>query len=318
MHAHNPRRPGRNDRQPSRDEVWEMCLFVLEQLEPRVYADAMPFPACDTLFSTMGGPIAVMGEGGDSGAAPLPYANWDNGHTLMGLSQMWADTRFAGYRGTGMRTVVLDSGINLDSPFFGPDLDSNGVSDRIVYQYDFAHSDSDASDLMGHGSNVASAIASSDTTYGGVAPDADIIALRVFNDAGAGNFAWLERGLQWVVAHAVEYNIASVNMSLGDSGYWTSRTSMYGIGNELAALASMGVIVTAAAGNGFYDGDSRVGLSPTRHLTRALSRSVRSTGRRAAGSATEAARTLRQAPPAQSLRSRSAARHWISSLQAHR
>ncbi|HYD01133.1 MAG TPA: S8 family serine peptidase [Phycisphaerales bacterium] len=197
----------------------------------------------------------------DGGDAPLPSAQWDNGHTLMGLTQMWDDPRFSAFRGGGMRTVVLDTGINLSSPFFGPDADGNGVADRIVYQYDFANSDADATDLMGHGSNVASATASSDPTYGGVAPEADIIALRVFNDAGQGSFLWLERGLQWVVAHAAEYNIASVNMSLGDGRFWSSNVSLYNIGDELASLAAMGVIVTAAAGNGYHDGGSREGLS---------------------------------------------------------
>jgi hypothetical protein len=257
MLPNNPRRPGRPDLTHSHTEPRGAFFEPLEQLEPRTYADAMPFPAAMFATTSMYG---IM-DGGGNGAAVLPSAEWDNGHTLMGLTQMWADPRFSSYRGSGMRTVLLDTGINLSSPFFGPDADANGVADRIVYQYDFANGDGNASDNMGHGSNVASAAASSDPTHGGVAPDAGIIALRVFNDNGAGSFAWLERGLQWVVAHAAEYNIASVNMSLGDGHFWNSHVSMYNVGDELAALASMGVIVTAAAGNGFYDGGSRTGLS---------------------------------------------------------
>jgi len=233
------------------------CFELLEQLEPRVYADAAPFPGNSAAMFATSGSFSTL----DGGPAPLPSAAWDNGHTLMGLTQMWADPRFAAFRGTGMRTVLLDTGINLGSPFFGPDADGNGIADRIVYQYDFADNDNNATDTMGHGSNVASAIASSDSTYGGVAPNADIIALRVFNNAGQGSFQWLERGLQWVVANAAQYNIASVNMSLGDGRFWSSNVSLYNIGDELATLASMGVIVTAASGNGFYDGGSRTGLS---------------------------------------------------------
>ena len=40
--------------------------------------------------------------------------------------------------GSGQSIVILDTGIDLDHPFFGPDLDGDGVSDRIVYHYDFA------------------------------------------------------------------------------------------------------------------------------------------------------------------------------------
>lgn len=256
-----PRRPGRTDRQRSHQEPDVAVFLGLEELEPRGYADAAPFPAA-TLFSAAGrGWFTLDGGGGGGGAEVLPSSDWDNGHTLMGLTDMWADPRFSRFHGAGQRTVILDSGINLGSSFFGPDDDHNGVADRIVYQYDFANNDSNATDTMGHGSNVAGALASSDPTYGGVAADAGIIALRVFNDQGQGNFAWLERGLQWVVAHAAQYNIASVNMSLGDGAYYNQHVSLYGIGDELATLAGMGVIVTVASGNGYYDGGSRTGVS---------------------------------------------------------
>jgi len=255
------RRNGRHDHRTPRHGGTPAVFEPVEPLEPRMHADAMPFPGQQlssgaALFATVGSYATL-----DGSSAPLTGASWDNGHELLGLNRMWADPRFAPFRGAGMRTVVLDTGINLSSSFFGSDLDHNGIADRIVYQYDFAQGDADASDASGHGSNVASALASSDATYGGVAPEAEIIALRIFNDAGQGNFLWLERGLQWVVSHAVEYNIASVNLSLGDGRFWNSPVALYNVGDELATLASMGVIVAAAAGNGYYDGGSQAGLS---------------------------------------------------------
>ena len=33
--------------------------------------------------------------------------------------------------------MILDTGMDLNHPFFGPDADSNGVADRIAYHYDF-------------------------------------------------------------------------------------------------------------------------------------------------------------------------------------
>jgi hypothetical protein len=99
------------------------------------------------------------------------------------------------------------------------------VSDRIVYQYDFADGDADASDVDGHGSNVSSIVASSDSIHTGMAPDADIIHLKVFGDDGGGNFAYVESALQWVVENAATYNIASVNMSLGDTANWNTAQS---------------------------------------------------------------------------------------------
>ncbi len=177
--------------------------------------------------------------------------------TLIGLDRFRTDTRFTGIDGRGFTSVILDTGINSSHPFFGPDADRNGVADRIVYQYDFTTNAPMATDRQGHGSNVASAVGSSDSLYGGIAPGSNIIALKVLADNGSGSFGVIERALQWVVANTAKYNIVSVNMSLGDSGNYTTRTARYGIGDELAALASAGVIVVSAAGNNYFSNQTQ-------------------------------------------------------------
>jgi hypothetical protein len=170
---------------------------------------------------------------------------------LMNADDFRADPLFVGFDGTGFATVIIDSGADLDHSFFGADADSNGVSDRIVYQYDFGNDDTDASDVDGHGTNVAGIAASSDSTYTGTAPGADIIVLKVFADSGSGSFNDVEDALQWVVSNATTYNIASINMSLGDGGTYNSSFSAEILSDELASLVAMDVIVVSAAGNEF-------------------------------------------------------------------
>ena len=169
-----------------------------------------------------------------------------------GVSAAQQDPRFVDIDGTGVTTVVIDTGIDLNHPFFGPDADGDGIADRILFQYDFANGDPDASDVAGHGSHVSSLIGSQDALYPGVASGTDLIALKVFEDAGSGYFSYLEQGLQWVIANREAYQIGVVNLSLGDRGNWTDTFSRYGIGDELAALAAMDVIVVGAAGNNYY------------------------------------------------------------------
>jgi subtilisin family serine protease len=125
------------------------------------------------------------------------------------------------------------------------------VADRIVYNQDFMAGGPNAQDVDGHGSNVSSIVASSDPVHTGMAPAVDIVHLKVLDDTGGGSFAALESALQWVVANVDTYNIASINMSLGDPGNYNSPVSLYGIGDELAALVSMDVIVVSASGNAF-------------------------------------------------------------------
>ncbi|AKE63138.1 Alkaline phosphatase [Microcystis aeruginosa NIES-2549] len=174
--------------------------------------------------------------------------------SLISLDQLWQDSRFLDFKGKNYSTVIIDTGIDLNHPFFGPDANNDGIADKIIYQYDFADNDTDASDKNNHGSHVASIVSS-------VAPDANLIVLKVFKDSGSGSFADLEKALQWINAKANTYNIASVNLSIGDSQNWTTATGRYGIGDELAAIANQNVIISAAAGNSFYQFNSTQGLA---------------------------------------------------------
>ena len=180
--------------------------------------------------------------------------------SLINLDDFRADPLFAGIDGTGYAVVILDTGIDLDHPYFGPDGDGDGVADRIVYHEDFADGDLDASDVDGHGSNVSSIAAGNDATYMGVATGADIIHLKVFEDSGIGLFSYVEAALQWVVANAATYNIVSVNMSLGDGGNYATTQTLYGIDDEIQALHDAGIVVVSSSGNSFFTYGSAQGV----------------------------------------------------------
>ncbi|NEO44346.1 MAG: S8 family serine peptidase [Moorea sp. SIO4A3] len=168
-----------------------------------------------------------------------------------GSSLQGSRSEFAGIDGSGFSTVILDTGIDLDHPFFGPDSNNDGVADRIVHDHDFIDNDSEAEDVNGHGSHVSSILASEDATFTGMAPGANIIHFKVLGDNGSGGFGAIEQALQWVIANAETYNIASVNMSLSYRGNYNTPQARYGIDDELGALAAKGVIVVSASGNSF-------------------------------------------------------------------
>lgn len=191
------------------------------------------------------------GTGGDFN---IPGPALAEAGPLIGLPAFRSDSRFVGIDGTGYSVVILDTGMDLDHPFFGPDADGNGVADRIVYNADFVDGNANANDLHGHGTHVTSIIASQDATYPGIAPGVGIIHLRVLNASGSGTAAGIESALQWVVSHVEQYNIVGVNMSLtfGDNLNSPSTRPEIGITDELAALAAQDVIVASASGNDFF------------------------------------------------------------------
>jgi subtilisin len=117
-------------------------------------------------------------------------------------------------------------------------------------------------DLNGHGSHVAGTIAARDNGIGvvGVAPGANLYAVKVLTDAGAGLTTDIICGIDWVTSTRTDLNpsndIAVANMSLGgggtdDNNCGNSNNDAYhrSICNSTAA----GVTHVVAAGNDGVD-----------------------------------------------------------------
>lgn len=174
---------------------------------------------------------------------------------VINLDAFRSDARFDGIDGAGQTVVVIDTGIDLNHPAFGPDRNGDGISDRIIFARDFTNErDGTANDEQGHGSNVASIVASSDPNYTGVAPGANIVALQALDRTGSGSSFGIERALQWVVQNAEALNIVAVNMSLGDDSNENFVRTDPIYGDELRTLANdLGVTTIVAAGNAYQD-----------------------------------------------------------------
>lgn len=142
------------------------------------------------------------------------------------------------YTGRGETVVVIDSG-------WSPTWESAA---RIVYQHDYANNDADARNPNAdtHGALVTSSILSQ-------APDLNIVALKVIPDGtSTASGSAIEQALQWVVAHASDYKIVGVNLSLAGGSATSEMTTL--LSDELASLAAKRVLVSAAAGNAGQNG----------------------------------------------------------------
>src|SRR5262249_2865180 len=120
------------------------------------------------------------------------------------------------YRGQGYSVAVLDTGINYNDPNLG-----GGWGKRVIAGWNFHANNGSPMDDNGHGTFVAGEIASSSATYPGVAPDVNLIALKVLDGSNNGTWTNIQAGLEWVIAHRAQYNIVAVNLSLGSGNYTT-------------------------------------------------------------------------------------------------
>ena len=161
---------------------------------------------------------------------------------LIGLTQLRNDPQFAGIDGSGFSVTVIDTGIDTDHPLIAP---------NYVAGYDFID-DNELLDPEGHGTHIAGTIGAVDETIG-VAPDVDLIDLRILNNEGAGSIARVEDALEWVEENRQQYNITAVNLSLG-IGFYTSELELQQniIYDDIQRLEAAGVTVISAAGNDYF------------------------------------------------------------------
>ncbi len=172
-------------------------------------------------------------------------------HSRTGLNNVRTDY---GFRGGGQTVAVIDSGIAYDHYALGGGFGSNY---RVVGGWDFTgENDADPYDdgpEGSHGTHVAGIIGSSHDTHQGVAPDVDLVGLRVFDDVGNGYFSWVENALNWVHANrnAFENPITAVNLSLGTNWNSASIPSWANLEDEFAQLEADGIFISVSAGNSF-------------------------------------------------------------------
>ena len=157
-----------------------------------------------------------------------------------------------GLDGTGQTIAIIDTGIAFDHIALGGGF---GEGHQVVGGYDFAEMDDnpyDDGNAGFHGTHVAGIIGSNDLRYTGVAPGADLVALRVFDDSGATQLEWIEQSLQWVHENldSFENPITTVNLSLGTS---PNETFLEVLNDELQQLEEDGVFISVAAGNSFSE-----------------------------------------------------------------
>ena len=138
--------------------------------------------------------------------------------------------------------AVLDTGIYPHRDF----------GQRIIAFRDFVHNKYKMYDDNSHGTHVAGIIAgdgsASKGRYRGLAPESNLIVVKVLDEQGEGNSECVMDGMQWVIAHRQQYNIRVLNLSFGSM----ERTRM----NEDSELVKRteevwdsGIVVVGAAGN---------------------------------------------------------------------
>nr|WP_321293826.1 S8 family serine peptidase [uncultured Trichococcus sp.] len=150
----------------------------------------------------------------------------------------------AGYSGEGVKVAVLDSGVNFNHA----DLSDNFVFSANELGYDFVSDDFFPEDVYGHGTHVAGILAAASNDFGvvGVAPNAQIVALRVLDNNGEGTASTIIEALQWIQNYNAAHPDSPIRIT--NNSYGTGSNSSQ-LEAAFDVLASSGVLHIGSAGN---------------------------------------------------------------------
>ena len=163
---------------------------------------------------------------------PLAYAQ-QTASTLINL-----DAAHEVATGRNVKVAIIDTGV---------DLTHSALRTRIIGGYDFVDDDTNPTDVgdgidndgdgrideaFGHGTHVAGIVHL-------VAPDAQLLVVRVLDADGRGDLAKVAAGVRWAVQHGAKV----INLSLG------ANARLDALQDVLAEAELAGVTVLATAGN---------------------------------------------------------------------
>ncbi|MCW2707866.1 MAG: aprX [Frankiales bacterium] len=178
--------------------------------------------------------IKLAGNGWDASVSASPYA-WTSQAT-----STWAQT---GNKGAGIGVAVLDTGVS----------DVGDLTGRVMHGPDFSGENNNSVDSFGHGTVMAGIIGGSGLANGaghpltGVAPSANIIAVKAAGRNGATDVSTILTAMTWIGAFKDTYNIRVLNLSWGVPS--TQDPIIDPLNYAVEQLWAMGVTVIAAAGN---------------------------------------------------------------------
>jgi subtilisin family serine protease len=162
--------------------------------------------------------------------------------------------------GTGIGVAILDTGIDGDMNSFGrphrgffiggdpTNTSGPGIGgSRLLIQH--GTSGFGVEDFHGHGTHVAGSVLNAWTSNSGMAPNANLIGIKMSNNSGSAQGSWLVTAWNWVAGNAAAHNIRVANNSFSGSPSLSDGIQM---ALDSCAL-NADVLITCSAGNSASD-----------------------------------------------------------------
>ena len=215
-----------------------------------------------TGLTTRGGLGDTLWGDDDSGPAAYSSASgeWDGARdqgSLFSLTKRIGAQRAwrSGITGSGVTVALIDTGVapvpgldDADKVVDGPDLSFEGQRAGTRYVDGFGHGTHMAGIIAGHDAGFDPRAPSPDK-FAGVAPDAELLSLKVATGDGGADVSQVIAAIDWVVAHRRDQGM---NVRVLNLAYGSASTQPWQVDPLAAAVENAwrkGILVVVSGGN---------------------------------------------------------------------
>ena len=228
-------------------EVYNVAETQLVENTVNVYGTGI-FNSAESGYDGSGMVVAVLDTGLDSA------------HTAFSVNNFTSDTLGLTYE--DVAAVVKDTAAARLSENLG--VDDVYINEKVPFGYDYADNDPDVySTHNNHGTHVSGVIVGKDDTITGVAPNAQLVSMKIFSDVvDTARTAWILAALEDCVVLGVDV----INMSLGTACGFSRETDEEMVGGIYDKIRDAGISMVVAASNSYssaYGSDKNGNLGLT-------------------------------------------------------